>query len=185
MVINFLASYGFFGGGTFGNLFASLQQSGFFDYVLPFLLIFAIVYAILMKTSLFGSENKAINAVISLAVGLMALQFPLVPRFFAEIFPQLGVGLAIILLAVILLSVFSGEVGSQKAQNVVNWVIFGIAAIVFLVVVFNSLDLATWGFGGGFLYRINWTSVIIVAGVIGAFIAIVKSGGGNQGKQGS
>ena len=181
MVINFLASYGFFGGGSIGNLFASLQQSGFFDYVLPFLLIFAIVYAILMKSSLF--DSKAINAIISLAVGLMALQFPLVPRFFAEIFPQLGVGLAIILIAIVLLSIFSKETEDNKLQNVINYVIFGVAGLIFLVIVLNSLDLVTWGFEGGFFYNIPWGTIIPVALVILAIWAIIKSGGNNQGKK--
>jgi len=182
MVINFLASYGYFGGGAFGNLFANLQQSGFFDYVLPFLLIFAVIYAILMKTSLFGPQNKSINAIISLAVSLMALQFSLVPRFFSEIFPQLGVGLVIVLLAVILLSVFSNETKNQNAQTIVNWVIFGIAALVFLVIVVNSLELFSWGwgFGGSFLYAIPWGTIIIVGAVVFAVWKIIKSGGGNN-----
>ncbi|HKL24100.1 MAG TPA: hypothetical protein VJ912_02075 [Candidatus Nanoarchaeia archaeon] len=180
MVINFLASYGSFGGGTFGNLFASLQQSGFFDYVLPFLLIFAIIHAVLMQAKIFGG-NRAIGAIISLAVSLMALQFQIVPRFFEQVFPQLGIGLVVILLAVILLGVFSKDAGAEKATN---WIIFGVAIIVFLVVVFNSFDWFTFGFGGSFLYGINWTPIIVGAAVIGVVIWIIMSQGKNDNSSG-
>ena len=175
MVINFLASYGAFGGGVFGNLFANLQQSGFFDYVLPFLLIFAIVHAILSKANIFGN-NRAISAIISLSVSLMALQFQIVPRFFEQVFPQLGIGLVVILLAVILLGVFSQD-NDNGTKTAVNWIIFGIAAVVFLVVVFNSFDWFTFGFGGSFLYGINWTPILIGAAIIGVVIWIIKSQG--------
>ena len=178
MVINFLASYGAFGGGAFGNMFASLQQSGFFDYVLPFLLIFAIVFAVLSKAKIFG-DNKAISAIISLAVSLMSLQFRLVSTFFEQIFPQLGIGLVIILLAVILLKVFSKDVDSGTSKAV-DWIIFIVAAIVFVVIVFNSLNISLFGFGGGFFYNVPWGSIIIGIVVIAAIVVIVKSTGNKQ-----
>ena len=48
-----LASYGSFGGGTIGNLFAQWEAAGIFAYALPFLLIFAIVFAILSFVKVF------------------------------------------------------------------------------------------------------------------------------------
>ena len=48
----FLQSFGFFGGG-FGNLLSQLEQLGFFSYVLPFLLIFALVFGIGVGVSMF------------------------------------------------------------------------------------------------------------------------------------
>ena len=60
------------------------------------MLIFALVFGILIKTQIF-KDNKAVNGIIALAVAFMALQFDFVPTFFAQIFPRLGIGLAIIL----------------------------------------------------------------------------------------
>ncbi|MFQ5531223.1 MAG: hypothetical protein ACE5ES_01265, partial [Candidatus Nanoarchaeia archaeon] len=95
----------FFGGGTIGDLLSVWQQQGFFSYLLPFLLIFALVFGILEQAKLF-KENKAINGIIALVVGLMALQLDFVPIFFSEIFPRLGVGLSFILVLLILAGMF-------------------------------------------------------------------------------
>ena len=80
-----LASFSF-EGGTIGDFLSVWEQAGFFSYLLPFLLIFALVFGILTQIQLFR-ENKAINAIIALVVGLISLQFPMVPQFFSEIFP--------------------------------------------------------------------------------------------------
>jgi len=59
---------------------------GIFAYALPFLMIFAMVFGILNKTSLLG-DNKGVQATIALAMGLLALQFDYVTNFYATIFP--------------------------------------------------------------------------------------------------
>src|SRR3989344_2867821 len=110
-VIAFLASGSFFGGG-FGEILAKWQEIGVFSYILPLLLIFALIFGILTKMSLLG-DNKAVNAIIALAVGLMSLQFDFVPRFFSEIFPRLGIGLAILLVLLILTGLFWSNEDSQ------------------------------------------------------------------------
>ena len=102
----FLQSYSYFEGGAIGNILSQWEAMGFFSYVLPFLLIFAMVFGILIQLRLFR-DNKTINAIIALAVGLMALQFSFVPRFFSEIFPRLGVGLVVILIIIILTGLFA------------------------------------------------------------------------------
>jgi len=52
----FLQSHGFYGG-SFGNLLLKLEGLGFFDYVLPFLIIFAMVFGILTRIKIF-EDNK-------------------------------------------------------------------------------------------------------------------------------
>ena len=66
------------------NIFAYWEQIGVFSYILPFLMIFALVFGILMRMGIF-KENKAVSAIVALAVGLLSLQFDFVPRFFSEI----------------------------------------------------------------------------------------------------
>ena len=81
---------------------------GVFAYILPFLLIFAVVYGILSKINILGEQgkNKGVNAVISVAVGLLALQFDYVPHFFSMIFPYAGMGISVLLVALILANLF-------------------------------------------------------------------------------
>ncbi len=49
-----------------------LKEFGFYDVVLPFLLVFTIVYAVLQKTKIFGAKEptKNINAMIAFVIAL-------------------------------------------------------------------------------------------------------------------
>jgi hypothetical protein len=149
--------------GEIGNLLNKLEQFGFFTYVLPFLLVFALVYGVLLMTNIF-KEQKAINGIIALVIGLMALQFDIVPRFFAELFPRLGVGLAIILVAIILLGIFSPE----KAWVV--YAFFGIAAIVFIIILVKTAGSVGWY--SGYWWYDNW-QVVAAAIFILALVGII------------
>lgn len=125
-----LQTFYYSGGGQFGGLIDTLSQVGFFSYILPFLLIFAIVYGILLKTKVF--EKNAINGIISLAVALLALQFDVVPMFFSELFPRLGVGLAIILVCLILLGLFLPN------QPWIGFVLLGVSALIVIIILYQS-----------------------------------------------
>lgn len=162
----FLYSYGYYGG-QIGNMLARWEQAGVFSYVLPFLLIFALVFGILVKTNLF--KDKPINAIIALAVGLMSLQFDFVPRFFSEIFPRVGVGLAIILAALIFLGIFTPK------QNWVIYVLFGIGAVILVVVLINTAGNIGWY--QGYWWSEHWFDVTMAAfflTVIGIIVGASK-----------
>ena len=115
---------------------------GVFAYVLPFLLIFAVVYGILNKSQVLGA-NKGVMATISIAVGLLALYNDQVTLFFENIFPYAGIGLSILLVALIL----TGLITDGTKNDWVKHVWFGIGAVIFIVVVWASLDNFAWGFG--------------------------------------
>ena len=63
-----LAWYGA-GGGLVGDMLSQWEQAGFFSYLLPFLLLFALIFGILNQIHLFR-ENKSINGIIALVVSL-------------------------------------------------------------------------------------------------------------------
>ncbi len=139
MIGGFLQSATLFSGG-FGGLLSSLESAGFFSYALPFLLIFALVFGILSRMGLF-KENKAVTAIIALAVGLMSLQFNLVPQFFARIFPSFSIGLIIILVILILIGLFT-----DPSKPGIMYTLLAIAAVIAVVVVISNsgLDIGTW-----------------------------------------
>ena len=162
-----LASYSYFEGGHIGNMLSQLEQLGFFSYLLPFLLIFAVIFGILTQTKLFA-ENKSINPIIAFVVALMALQFDLVPRFFAEIFPKVGVGLSILLVMIILLGLFAPN------RSWMTYVFFGIGAIIFIVIIVKSTAIAGFWEGGGWVWD-EYKVLIITGIVLLIFIATILS----------
>lgn len=179
----FLASYGYFGGGTLGDLFAQWEAAGIFAYALPFLLIFALVYGLLLKVNIFGTKqdpNKTIIAMISLAVAFMALQFDIVSIFFSEIFPRFGVALSIVLVILILGGIFM----PTNKDN--NWFMIALAIVVFIIiatVVYNSLSSLGWGIGGpGLSYIWDRYGAIIIFGllIIGIVAATARKKNSNS-----
>jgi hypothetical protein len=134
----FLQSYGFFRGGGIGDLLNYWEEAGFFSYVLPFLLIFALVYAIIGNMKLFA-QNKGISSVIALAVGLLSLQFDVVPIFFSEIFPRVGIALSVMLAILIILGLFLDE-----KQKWMKYMLLGMAFITLFIVLFQQAYSSFW-----------------------------------------
>lgn len=164
----FLAPFGFYGGGI-GNFLSQLEQLGFFSYLLPFLVIFALIFGILSRINIF-EDNKSINAIISLSVGLMALQFGFVSNFFSEIFPRLGVGLAIILVVLIFLGLFM-----DPEEKWMNYGMLGIGAIIVFFILIQSAAFSGTSFG--FFISQYASSIILGVVVVAVLVAIVASAG--------
>lgn len=133
-----LASYGYFQSGAIGNMLAVWEQAGFFSYAIPFLLLFSIVFGLLTQLKMFR-DNKTINAIISLAIGLMALQFDFVPRFFSEIFPRVGIGLVILLLVLI----FTGLFADPKSKAMM-YSMYGVGVVIIIVILVQTAGIIGW-----------------------------------------
>lgn len=148
--------YGFYGY-SIGDLMNSWANMGVFAYLLPFLMIFALVYGILLKTQLLG-QNKGVNATIALAFGLLALQFDYVSGFYASIFPYAGMGLAILLVAMILLGI-----ANQNWKT--NWLWGIIGGVVFLIVLLTSVSDLFW-LGGTAAGLVNAAPALLAVGIV-------------------
>jgi hypothetical protein len=159
-----------------GTILSQWQGYGVFDYILPFLLIFAIIFGILRSTNILGKE-KGVHVIIALVVGALAIWSGrgYVQRFFSELFPQLGVGLAVILSLVILIGLFI----NAKEARVWGWVLAVVGVIVWLVILVGSAENVGW-WGGGAIE--DYAGLIIGAVLlIGVIIAVVASGGKKEG----
>ena len=173
----FLQTAGF-GGATFGDLLRQWEAAGVFTYVLPFLLIFAIVFTILSNVKIFKTNN-AVNAIISLAVALMSLQFNAVGIFFSEIFPRLGLALSVILILIILLGAFFNVRENKSLKTffvIVSFILIGL-------VIFSSLE--AFNFAGasnfGNWLRFNGGNLFLVAIAVGIFIWLITGSGKGRG----
>jgi hypothetical protein len=150
-----------FPSGAIADFLSKWEQAGFFSYLLPFLLVFALVFGILTRVNIF-KDNKVVNGIIALAVALMSLQFQFVPAFFAQIFPRLGVALAIILAIMIMVGLFA-----DPKSNVVNYVLLGIGVITVAVVLIQSAGAVGWQ--SGEWWQTNWQ---LVVGAIFLFVLV-------------
>jgi len=172
----FLAYYPSLGGGAIGNLLFQWEQAGVFSYVLPFLLIFAMVYGLLNKLNFFGKKadtegktTRGINIVIAVAVALMSLQFDLVNIFFAEIFPKFGVGIAVLVVLFLMVGLFyQGD--KDRSTFYIIGLVLGVATLLWTISNWNF-----WGdyFGIGWWLQDNITIVFIGIAMAIAFAVVV------------
>lgn len=169
MSLLFYQAAGLFGY-SIGDVLNRWASLGVFAYVLPFLMIFALVFGILSKSRILG-DNPGVNATIALSAGLLALQFDYVSGFYASIFPYAGMGLAVLLVAFILMGLIAPE------ETASRWIFFGIGVVIFLFVLFGTLGDTYWL--GGVGYNLAGAgpallAILLIVGVLGWIIASGK-----------
>ncbi|MEK6873787.1 MAG: hypothetical protein AABW91_03000 [Nanoarchaeota archaeon] len=161
-----------------GVVLQQLADMDVFFYVLPFLLIFALVFGILEKVNILGARgaqgsqasNRGINAVIALAVGLLSIQFDQVPIFFSVIFPKLGIALSILLAAIILLGLFV----DLNRPGGPALIFFGLGAAAFVVIILYSFQDYSWWRGGWWQDNL---SALIAGAIVVIFVSLVVTSG--------
>jgi hypothetical protein len=147
------------------------NQIGVFSYVIPFLLIFAVVFAILKKTNILGSDNDGILAIISVSIGLLSLQFDFVSEFFAVIFPRFGIGISIFLVVLILVGFFIPS-GDLKKYTWIGYIL-AVGVIIWALSEWDKWTNYT-GFGGWF--SDNFWAIVVLGIIIAVIAVVVKSG---------
>jgi len=79
------------------------------DIILPFLLVFTLVFAILDKSKLLGEGKRQINAIISLVVGLIFIGFSYATNIVQKLVPFLAVSLVIVFIFLLVYGFISGK----------------------------------------------------------------------------
>ncbi|MFW5746069.1 MAG: hypothetical protein ACOCWQ_00785 [Nanoarchaeota archaeon] len=128
---------------VFGNGVRMLQEWGVMDILLPFFLVFAIVFAVLQKAKPLGKKSKKFNVIIALIMG-MAVIFPHVlnPGGRYDVVPIINRALphvSIVLIAIVMMMLILGLLGSRVnigGKSLSGWVM--VIALVIIVYIFGS-----------------------------------------------
>ena len=148
---------------AFEDVIYRLEGLGLFTFILPFLLLFAIVFGVLNWTNMFGG-HKGVHVIIALVIGLLGIRFPIYSDFLAIVSPKLGVGLVIILSLVILIGLFVPD----KAQAIIGWIMIGIGVIIAIVIFAQTYQIL--GPGTGFVGGSDLVAWVILIGIIVAVV---------------
>lgn len=160
---------------SFQRVMDQLTDLGLFDFILPFLLIFAVIFGVLSYMKMFG-DSRGVNVLIALVIGLLAVRWPVYTDFLNIISPKLGIGLVILLVLIILIGLFV----PRGAKAVVGWILISIGFIIFLVIMAQTYELLRPAYGGGFLTEDLVGYLILVALLIGVVVAVVVGGSKSQ-----
>ncbi len=148
----------------------------FTEGILPFVLIFVLVFAVLQKTKLLGEGKKQIDSLIALVIGLITIGFTYQTGLIVQVVAWLGIGLATLLVFFLLYGfVSSDNKEGLKIENWMKWTFLGLIAVFVIGVVLHTTGL--WSrFFGGWSRNSEWKTGIIFLVVIGAVMAVVLGG---------
>jgi hypothetical protein len=153
-----------------------LSHPIFVETILPFLLVFTIVFAVLEKSKILGDGKRQVDAIVALVVGLVVISFAQAVGIILQMTIFLAVALVVILVLMILLGAFAAE-GKftdmfPKALRYIAIVVVVVAVVIAAVYITGFWErLYDWVYiGSESNIFINILFFVIIAGAIVAVI---------------
>tara|TARA_Y100000034_G_C6684223_1_gene300921 strand:+ start:23 stop:541 length:519 start_codon:yes stop_codon:yes gene_type:complete len=163
-----------------------LQSPIVVELILPFLLVFAVIFAILQKTKILGDGKRQIDAIVALVVGLIVVAFGQAVGIIVNLIPILAVTAIVILVFMILY----GMVFTEGSFVLNKWLKGGIGFLVGIIVVISVFILTgVWDYiidfyettgSGALLANVAFIIVIIVA-----IVSVLRGGSDSSGSSSS
>ena len=94
---------------NFMDAIESLEDIGFYEVALPFILIFTIVFAILQKVKIFGASGKNFNAVIAVVLAFLVVRNQAIVEVLNQFLPKISLISVVIVVVLLLFTILSGN----------------------------------------------------------------------------
>ncbi|MGE0793590.1 MAG: hypothetical protein AB7V77_05430 [Candidatus Woesearchaeota archaeon] len=132
----------------FESLIYTLDNWGFMDVILPFILIFTIVFAVLEKTKILGKEDKQVRkyaTIISLVVAFSIIVPHITGTYYYgfdavkiinDALPQVGLLLVAIVMMLLTVGLWTGK-SPDGSKGIGPWLVT--ASILFIIGIFAAL----------------------------------------------
>ncbi len=186
------------------NAIQFFQEFGLFDVVLPFLLVFSLVFAVLEKTMILGKEsasgkdipNKNLNASMAFVIAMLVIASTRIVSIINTALPNIILLLVVSLMFLLLIGIFvgTGEFKFSESHSSANkFILF----VMFLGVVLVFLDAIPTDSGKSWLDFVwdfvltQWSgavfsSIIIFLVILGAIAYVTNSpSSGKENKKGA
>ena len=159
-----------------------LSSSFVVEAVLPLILVFTLIFAILEKTRLFGDDKRQVNAMISFVIALILIATPYSRYLVVSLMPFLAVMATIFFIFMLLYGFISGgekDILSDTWKKILI-ITMTVALVIFLLVISGWWDsiygyLVYGRFGGEIL--VNGVLILIL---IAAVVAVLYGGKGKD-----
>lgn len=145
------------------EVFVLLEQIGLLDVILPFILVYAIVWSVLQRTKVLGEKSQHYNAVIAFVLGF----FVIAALQIVDILQHIVQWSALAVIGVLFITVigkFMGGVPDPSKDSYPKY----IALVVMALIAFYALGLDGWlnfGFVEGWVLPIL-LSLVLVIGIL-------------------
>ncbi|MBI4176860.1 MAG: hypothetical protein HY516_00675 [Candidatus Aenigmarchaeota archaeon] len=184
----------------FTTLQNTLKAMGFYDFVLPWLLAFAVVFGILQTVNIFkksgannaNTPNTSVDAVIAMVAAFYLTIFTPYSGFLSSFFSKLFGSSIVVLSGVLVLLMFigifglrldefffefEGEGAARKIKSIKGMTyILLIAALIVAASLFISANSGVFAFGGSSFNASEMITMLLFFGIIGSVIWFVVKG---------
>ena len=120
-------------------MMANMQNLGFYDFVLPWLLFLCIIYVIMLTAPFLQDrevDKKRVSILISAIISFFIINYPVNGSsfgvFLTGLFGNTGIYIAAGLVLIILLGLFGINVGDLGEKKYIGWTILLAVIILFL-----------------------------------------------------
>lgn len=167
---------------TFRGVINFLGKMGVYDVILPFLLIFTIVFAILEKTKILGAEKvegkevtkKNLNAMLAFTISFLVIASTRLVAIISEVMANVVLLLILGVSFMMLVGTFFGD-KEFTLQDYSGWIkFFMVFMFIGIVIIFlNALDWLRYILKLFEYWNAEWASTIILFIILGAFMIYI------------
>ncbi len=145
------------------DLFQFLKDFGVYEYILPFVLVTTIIFAVLEKTEIFGKGKTNVNIVISFVVGLLLVAQQSIVETINLFLPRVSLIIVVILMGLVVVTMFVGDAFK-------GWT-GGISTLAILIAIVAVVLALSPNFNFGYNYDLSWITPqdrarLLVVGVL-------------------
>ncbi|MBS3119677.1 hypothetical protein J4475_02545 [Candidatus Woesearchaeota archaeon] len=154
---------------SFNDIFVSLESMGVADSLLPFFLIFIIVFSVFQRTNILGENKKNMNVLVGIIIALMVViphvtgAYPPgqdVVNIINNAVPNVSVVLVAILMLMLIIGLFAGQV-NFAGNTIAGWMAL-VSFIIIGVIFGNAANFWQMPVFFGFLSDPETQSLVIV-----------------------
>ncbi len=155
-----------------------LSHPLFVETILPFLLVFTLVFAILQKTEILGKGKRQIDAIVSAVMGLIVISFGYATGIIVSLIPFLAVGTVVILIFLLLYGmVFEGKFEVHKGIKVTVGILAAIGVIIATMIATGAWDYVADMLNTGADSSVIITNLVFIAIFIAVIIVVAVGAG--------
>ncbi|MBL7100988.1 MAG: hypothetical protein ISS23_03485 [Nanoarchaeota archaeon] len=104
-----------------------LEEMGFFEYAVPFFLVFLLVWAILTRIKIFGEQGQRVNAILAAILGILLVRQGALVEFINTYLPNVSAVIIIFFGFLLLLGLFGFQSKSLKGGVMIFCMLLSLA----------------------------------------------------------
>lgn len=165
------------------NAIEFFREFGLFDVVLPFLLVFALIFAILEKTRVLGTEGKEqepkrnLNTLVAFVIAMLTVATNKVVNAINAALPNIVLIIIIFVAFLLMIGVFfgTGELNFRQEHKGFFYGFLVVSLILLIIIVLNSIKMDSGQTWLDFImeYVVNNISGPVVTSIIFLIVAVL------------